>query len=310
MEHLKGCLLFLGTNSLLALIIARIFFSLYRRERTQAITWAWLTFITTFFLPVLGLLGIVFLHQNLKNHTIAFPEKLDKLFKEHLNKDIIPETNGLIPLNVEEIKELEPLSDTLQEEDIELKKGAIDALEGKADRTAVKIMKNSLDNADSDIRYFLVDSLSKLGKSYSDRILNYLKIPENDRYSMENAGKIANACYQYAVSGIESNAISLYYFQLAVDYYSLVYPHCKSGTIAQQYADSLKRIGNYDKASAILEDQVARNGPDTENILNLCDIYFRLGKIDRIRILLDKVPSSVNSREPLNGLIKFWTEAS
>lgn len=304
-------LFFVIFHSSLSILTGYWLFHRFRDDKKRAGVWKWMAIIISFFIPVYGLIGIVSLFVILKRKSGISNAMTHLRFNEHLQKNSINQTEveeSDNSLNWKEVKEIQPIIDTLLDMDVELQKGAIDSLTAKHDPESIKILLDSLEYTVPEVRYFTVEALSKISKHYSDRILHIQQKIAGNPEMKSIVVKLADCYYEYAISNVEDKALSKYYLEQAAAQYSITLKDDNSNiNVLTKYGDTLKRLERYREAIEIFRNVIEHDNKNISVLLNLIDVYFTLGNMDEVKKVARQLKeSSVQVPEFINKAISVW----
>ena len=198
------------------------FYNRFNQEPGQAKLWKWLVTVFSFFIPIYGPLGFAIIYSLRAGKKNNEKESIIVEFEEHL-QHIKMQPNAsdqMVNHDWKEIKEIQPIIEILRGTDQELQKGAIATLAVKGDMHSIKLLKDALGYADPEVRYFVVEALTKISKQYIDKICIGKTALEHDPDSAEKMFKLAACYYDLANCKIEDYALNQVYFEQAAFYFS------------------------------------------------------------------------------------------
>lgn len=275
------------------------FYFQFSIDHKQALVWRWLGFLFSFFMPIYGLFGIFFIYTALKWKTKSKDKASKITFDEHLRKDRITKAadeTTLMNINWQEEKQIQPLADALKAMDVELRKGAVDALAAKGDRESVKMLADSLENTVLEVRYFAVEALAKISKNFGDKIIDAQKKAEAEPDSYENIIELANCYYEYATSNVEDKTLSEYYLrQASKEYENAIRMNQNDVQLLTRYGEILTRLDKFFDALKIFKHVAARDAKNVDAMVHMADIYLKMGKIRDVKKISKQIQTTTTS---------------
>jgi len=283
-----------------------------KENRSQGRTWKWMGFIFSFFMPIFGMIGLLVVYQSLKHLKQSDTKPLNIRFDDHLQKDSSKDTEEIDfsqVLTWKEIKEVQPIVDIFNTQDIELQKGAIDSLAKEKNPESIKILKDVLEYAIPEVRYFIVEALSKISKYFGDKILLAKSELNKNPSSTANITNLADCYYEYAISNVEDDSLSNYYFKEATKYYKQVLELDYNNTpLILKYLEVIKKTGKYQEALEVFNKLKFVDIKDNIYLLfTLMEIYFHLRMINKVKLLAQQIrKSGYQIPENINQVIALW----
>lgn len=277
----------------------------------QARVWRWLGFLFSFFLPVYGLVGIFFIYFALKKKASSKKQSSGRAFDEHLHKNRISAAARDLTLkniNWQEEREIQPLVDALKDMDVELRKGAVDALAAKGDHEAIRMLADSLENTVLEVRYFAVEALAKISKDFGEQIVAAQKKFQENPDSFQAITELANCYYEYATSNVEDETLSEFYLNQALAEYEKALNIKKDDTrVLTRYGEILVRLDKFQEALQTFENVAAHDKNNVDARVHLADIYFKMGKIKKVlKIVRQFKALSDNLPEEIRQAVSVW----
>lgn len=162
--------------------------------------------LLTLFLPAVGLAG-VFLAM-IVSRSVFHRQGLAKEFVQH---SIIPEDEvemeevGDVSTFLREELSTEPLLDILNGSDIELKRGAVNLLRRLGSAEAVRLLRKSLSDPSTEVRYFAHTALARLEADFSKRLERAERAARKG--SFEALCALGRAYRDYALSELPEGSI-------------------------------------------------------------------------------------------------------
>lgn len=291
-------------HTIISLSIGQWLYSRFSVDHEQAQVWRLLGILFSFFMPVYGAIGIFIIYLVLKHKSKTRKRTETDHLDHHMVKDRISakaEDTTLIGIDWQEEKEIQPLVDALSDIDHELRKGAVVALAEKRDPQSIKVLADSLENTVLEVRYYAVEALAKISKSYADRIIELQDKLEKNPASVENIVELANCYFEYATSNVEDENLSEYYLTHARDQLQKALKiKSDDAKLLLKYGDILTRMDKYEDALKVLNKVLTFDQKNIDVLIRLADIHFKMGSIKevkiitkRIRFLYTKIPNEI-----------------
>ncbi len=263
-------------------------------DRQQARVWLWLGILFSFFLPVYGLVGILFIYIAVRHHRYAPATKASH--DDHLRKDRLSAAASnatIMRVDWEEEKLVQPLVDALKGADVDLRKGAVDALAAKNDPEAIRMLANSLENTMLEVRYFAVEALSEISKDFGDRIIEAQQEAEANPQSYEAIAALGGCYYDYAISDVEDKTLSEYYLRQAHnEYHKAVQLAGNDVALLARFAEVLMRLDKFQEALDAYHSAASRDPRNLKAMIGIADAYFQMGKIQEVRRIVRQMKTS------------------
>lgn len=291
-------------HTIISLLIGQWLYSRFSVDHEQAQVWRLLGILFAFFMPVYGAIGIFFIYIALKHKRKTGIKTATEHLDLHMVKDRLTkkaEDTTLMGIDWQEEKEIQPLVDAISDVDHELRKGAVAALAEKRDPKSIKVLADSLENTVLEVRYYAVEALAKISKSYADRIIELQAKLEKYPESLENIVELSNCYYEYAISNVEDENLSEYYLTHASEQIQKALKIKNDDVkLLLQYGDILTRMDKYEDALEVLNKVLTFDKKNMDVLIRLADIHFKMGSIrevktitKQIRFLYAKIPSEI-----------------
>lgn len=290
--------------------------SRFPADRRQARVWKWLGIIFAFFMPVYGLLGIFSIYLLLRRkHESKGSYRPVSTFDEHLRKDRLSAKTMMrtfIDVNWREEKEIQPLVDALKAVDVNLRKGAVDALAEKRNPEAIKLLAESLDNTVLEVRYHAVEALERISKSYGDRIMEAQEMLEETPNAYESIMALGDRYYDYATSAVEDVMLSEYYLYQAFNQYTKAIEIDDSDAeLLVRYGDILNRLGRDEEALKSYRNALGRDEDQrVDALVGLADVCLKMGRIKEVREIAQRLETATSVTPEVLSATAMWRDSS
>ncbi len=305
-------MIFFSLHLSLCVIVSFWLNSQFLADRRQAQVWSSFGFLLGFFLPVLGVLGVVIIFLLLKYSSRSKTNKKNPEFEEHLRFDRLSAARDatIHEINWVDELELQPLVDALKDADVNMRKGAIEALAKRQDRESIRALSDALENTMLTVRYFAVEALGKISKEFGNRILEVQKKLEKSPGSFDIILELADCYYEFATLEVEDASLSRYYLTQAANQYSRAL-EIKSDDlrVMLRLGNILGRLGEKEKAVSLLKSITDRDAHHVDAQLELAEVYLKQGKIHEVRNisrLLNQYPERLT--EEAHAAVQFWMQ--
>jgi len=278
----------------------------------QAQIWKWLGIIFCFFLPFYGLVGILFLYFTIlrktrtQSVTVSASPSADHLRRETIQNSSLE--GSMVDIDWQDERIVQPLVDALKGEDVEIRKGAIDALAAKKDPEAIKALADSLENTALEVRYFAVEALGKISKDFSDRIIEAQTAVEQNPGIYRYVVELGTCYYEYGVSAVEDKTLSEFYLRQAFNEYGKAFELNQTDMgLLIGYAEVLTRLDEFEKAFEIY--QLAANGEKDkiDAMVGMADVCFKMGNLKEVKKIAKQLKTSTeNMPEQVQQAVSTW----
>lgn len=270
------------------------------------------TGLMTFFLPVMGVVGM-FLTINLTKLLIT-SKGLAHDFDQHaMHLSGVEEVaiNRTMDDMLREELSTQPIVDILLGDDDDLKRGAIMLLKRMKSPRAIQLLKDSLSDASTEVRFFAHTALTQLEEDAVGRLEKAEELASSGGSKAIRA--FADACRDYAQSGLPEDSMRRYYLEEARKHYQHYsskekqdhYIHHEIGLINLE-------LGDYNAALDIYT--VALDYPDTLILgrLGRCRVFFEQRnwvQLSReMSIMRAHTPEKDDSDDFSRALYVFWAQ--
>ncbi|MBN2093315.1 HEAT repeat domain-containing protein [candidate division KSB1 bacterium] len=308
----SNLIIFFSLHLSLCIIVAFWLNSQFLADRRQAQVWSSFGFLLCFFLPIFGVLGVIIVFLLLKYSSRYKTTKKPSEFDEHLRFDRLTAARDatINEINWVDELELQPLVDALKDADVNMRKGAIEALAKRQDRESIRALSDALENTMLTVRYFAVEALGKISKEFGNRILEVQKKLEKSPDSFNIILELANCYYEFATSEVEDVSLSRYYLTQAANQYSRAL-EIKSNDlqVKLRLGNIFARLGEMEKALSLLTAITDKDAQNIDAQLGLAEVYLKQGKIREVRNiskLLSRHPERLT--DEARAAIQFWIQ--
>lgn len=308
----SNLIIFFSLHLSLSIIVAFWLNSQFLADRRQAQVWSSFGFLLCFFLPIFGILGVTIIFLLLKYSRRAKNSRQSPEFDEHLRFDRLTAARDatIHEINWVDELELQPLVDALKDSDVNMRKGAIEALAKRQDRESIRALSDALENTMLTVRYFAVEALGKISKEFGNRILEVQKKLEKSADSFDIVLELADCYYEFATSEVEDANLSRYYLTQAANQYSNALKLKPNDLrVMLQLGNIFTRLGEKEKALSLLKAITERDSQNIEAQLGLAEVYLKQGRIREVRKIskiLNRHPDRLS--EEARAAVQFWIQ--
>jgi tetratricopeptide (TPR) repeat protein len=265
----------------------------------------------SFFMPVIGLIGIsitlfislIFMHK----HGLA-EDYRQKSYEGHgLDVELPTDVTEFLYDEVD----VHPIADVLAGEDLGMKRGAINLLRRIGSAEAVKLLRKSISDENTEIRFYAHTALTRLEEDYAESI-------EKSRFRAERYdsapahAEMAKTYRNYARSGLPERNMRSGIMEQACDHWKIaVEKDPENFEYKLLFAEVLCEIGHYGEALDIYSYTIDFPEYELESRLGLCRAYFETGEYPLLFNELRKMNSkpTPESSDPFKlGLYNFWKD--
>jgi hypothetical protein len=205
---------------------------------------------------------------------------------------------------------VEPIREILKGSDAGLKRGAISFLGSMHSPLCVELLKESLSDANSEVRFYAHAAMTKIDDAFSQEIkAAEAALDENDCSSFTALGI---ACIRYADSGLVEEVMRAQFLEKAVSAISHAAALSPDDSTLRVHLGSLYlEMGEYAKAQECFES-VAEDLPGfVDASLGLCKIYYDLRDFDSLYLLRRRLSlADCADCDPAKRITyKFWSHS-
>lgn len=286
----------------------------YQPERIPGAGWyiPKLTGLIALFLPVIGITGMMLTVSLTKlffrSHGLAhgFEHEALKLTKD---EEVVIQ-RSMDDMLREELA-TQPIVDILLGDDEDLKRGAIMLLKRMKSARAIKLLKESLSDTSTEVRFFAHTALSQLEESAMQRLekAEELSSSGNSRAIRD----YATTCRDYAHSGLPETSMKTYYLEEARKLF-LKYLEQEKQDHATYIEIGKISMELQEHAAALNAFDTALNFPETfiEARLGRCWVFYEqrdwLQLTNEMRSMRTRMPDSEESDDFNRALYAFWAQ--
>ncbi len=271
-----------------------------------------LTGLIALFLPVIGITGMMLTVSLTKlffrSHGLAhgFEHEALKLTKD---EEVVIQ-RSMDDMLREELA-TQPIVDILLGDDEDLKRGAIMLLKRMKSARAIKLLKESLSDTSTEVRFFAHTALSQLEESAMQRLekAEELSSSGNSRAIRD----YATTCRDYAHSGLPETSMKTYYLEEARKLF-LKYLEQEKQDHATYIEIGKISMELQEHAAALNAFDTALNFPETfiEARLGRCWVFYEqrdwLQLTNEMRSMRTRMPDSEESDDFNRALYAFWAQ--
>lgn len=284
----------------------------FAMNHKQAQIWRWLGILFCFFLPLYGLVGILFLYfairRKTKNQsaTVSVAPSADHLRRKTIQTSSLE--GSMVDIDWQDERIVQPLIDALKGEDVEIRKGAVNALAAKKDPAAIKALADSLENTALEVRYFAVEALGKISKDFSDRIIDAQTAVEQNPGVYSYIVDLATCYYEYAVSAVEDKTLSEFYLRQAFNEYGKAFELNQTDMgLLIRYAEVLTRLDEFKKALELYQLAASGGNDKIDAMVGMADVCFKMGNLKEVKKIAKQLKASTEKMpEQVQQAVSIW----
>lgn len=273
--------------------------------------WLITTVILCFIFPVIGFISSCLLFVAISKHLWKRSDAYDD-YEKYITYDYKPEKKHVDEDRIVEAVSAElmvqPLVDIMMEDDVKLRRGAVNVMKRLPKKDAVRLLKQSLSDKSVEIRFYAAVGLSEIESEINSNIEMAKKEIERVPDSINAYITLANSYSEYFECGILDDVTARYYLDLAIEGY---YKICQMGG---GNINILNSLGNLESKRGRISEAIAKFEKvceiDPDNIyanVGIIELLYASGRVDeaakRARKIIAKMPET---KGPMRELVKFW----
>ncbi|MBF0243678.1 MAG: HEAT repeat domain-containing protein [Planctomycetes bacterium] len=214
--------------------------------------------------------------------------------------------------SLQERVNVEPIVDTIRSDaPPDRKRRAIEALTDLETPHAVSLLKECLDDANSEVRFYASSGLSRIEERMNRDIICYKKKVEAGDVTLENLFRLGRAYYEVVNMGIQDRKSLKYYLDQSLLHLSRASDHPD----AQQevHINLEKALTLAGRTDEVLQLHSRHFGGEQTNIhhtLYLAENHFNEGRFSDCRKIILHAPSNQNPHWFLEDIRQLWTKNS
>lgn len=271
---------------------------------------AWRTgFFVVFMLPIFGvILGAILIARPPRVAMVLEDEFLSPMEyrKQQAEAQLAAEAAlGHVEADVEIV------ADALKDEDKAKRLGAVEALREIADKKAVELLGQSLNNTIFEVRFHAVEALAGINQQFSKRIgkanLEIERDPTPERHLT-----LGEVYYEYASLEMEEDSIQQHLYRKASHAYKIFLDANPQRTdILFKAAICLENLGELPQALSAYKAVLAANPRDLDANVGIARLHYGAGNFQQLRetcrMILDMKLEKVPERE-VAEVLTMWAE--
>ncbi|ACS80739.1 hypothetical protein Desal_2685 [Maridesulfovibrio salexigens DSM 2638] len=265
----------------------------------------------TFFMPLIGLAGITLtlLMSRVFMKSYGLAEEYKEKAYEGGGVDVDLPTD-ISEFLYDEI-DVHPIADILTGDDMEMKRGAVNLLRHIGSAEAVKLLRKSLSDESSEVRFYAHTALTRLEEDYAEAV-EKARFRADKYDSAQSHAELASVYRNYARSGLPEVNMQERSMGLACEHWRKAVEKDQESTdylmrLAEAYVESRK----FSEALHIYRETMKTPKLEMESRLGICRTFFEMGnfialfeEVEQLRVLPE-----LESPDPFKALIyNFWRE--
>lgn len=294
-----------------ALVSYGIYFASQKSRFLSPKNWFLASLALSIFLPPAGpflMVGIYVLAS--RSHW----EKTDiyEEYEKYIAHDFKPEEKHMpsdkLLEEIGERLEVSPLVDVINQDDVKLRRGAVQVMNKLPKKDAVRLLKLAAQDANVEIRFAASSELSEMEAEMNDNIGMALRDVEAAPNSVDARLALANAYADYYDSGILDASTAEYYRSQAFEEYTRVLELGGDNIHVLNYLGNLEiQRKNYDDALKHFKRVVEIEPSDIFANVGVIQVYYERGDIKQV---VERASNLVNRMTetlgPMREIITFW----
>ncbi|WP_320005759.1 HEAT repeat domain-containing protein [Maridesulfovibrio sp.] len=265
------------------------------------------------FLPVIGLVGVsvTLFSARIIMKSYGLAEDYKEKAYEGSGTDID------LPTDISEFLydevDVHPIADILSGDDMEMKRGAVNLLRRIGSAEAVSLLRKSLSDESSEVRFYAHTALTRLEEDYADA-LDKAKFRAERYDSAQSHAELASTYRNYARSGLPEVNMQEQSMASACEHWRIaVFKDQENKDYLMRLAESCTENREFNEALHIYRNNL--NDPDLEmeSRLGLCRIFFEIGNFIALFNEVEQLRSrpELKSADPFKTLIyNFWIKSN
>ncbi len=208
---------------------------------------------------------------------------------------------------LERLGKVAPLVDIIKAGDPELKRGAIFSLAKLRPQAAVKILRESLKDIDSESQFFVAGQLSRIEKALSDRIIRTRRRLELNPGDVEIKVELICAGKDYIQSGLLDPSVEQYFLRQSSALADEVLAKTPSRVdVLQHLADLRLKARDIDRSVLAYARLVELDHANTDAWVGLAHCYYEKRDLLRLGVVLEELKSRGELPTTLHDVLAFW----
>lgn len=323
-ETIAGLLLAFAFHLGAACVVSYGFWGPWNFKHPEEKNWAVLGFVMVLAVPVYGLLGYTgayaAIHWRRKLEIAKQGDVMDA-FEQHIAYEpVVESTIKAIPDAVTEgdVGETDaarkarvaPLIDVIKAGDPDLRRGAIFSVSRLARPTAVKILRESLQNVDPESQFYVAGQLSRIEKELSDQIIRTRRRLELDPDNTELRVQLARYGKEYVESGLLERSVERYFVSQSIDLAEeVLQTDSRRLDVLLDLGDLRRHQGDSEAAVDAYRRVVELDPENTTAKVGLAHAYFELRRLSDLTSVIGDLRAAGDTPKSLEGVIAFWEGA-
>ena len=200
-----------------------------------------------------------------------------------------------------------PLIDIIKSGDTAMKRGAIFSAARLERKVAVKILRESLHDADRETQFYAAGQLSRIEKELSDRIIHSRRRLELEPRNLELKLRLARYYKEYVESGLLDSSVERYFVAQAERLVrEVLEAEPGRSDVFLDLAEVQRRQGNTVAAIASYRQATELEPGLVPALVGLCHAYFEVRDLGNLGRTLDELKERGESPTDLEPVMAFW----
>jgi len=218
--------------------------------------------------------------------------------------------NGLI--DVQEYSRclvaVEPLVDTLRDADAQIRKGATFELKRRADRHAVKLLEEALQDENEEVRLFAAEALEKLDSMYNEAINAVIELIKAGATRRQHF-LLGRIYFEYAFKGMYDAGMQEIYYEKAIAEFVKALDISGEDPPEERLilfvGACAHELGRFDEALENFARVRSLVGDGADVLMRLCAVHFALHDYQRVGVLCRRVLDEYGDDE-YGEVLRLW----
>ena len=264
-----------------------------------------------FFMPLIGLVGmtvtLLVARAFMKSHGLAEDYKEKAYEAIGVDVDLPSDITGFLYDEVD----VHPIADILSGDDMEMKRGAVNLLRRVGSAEAVSLLRKSLSDESSEVRFYAHTALTRLEEDYADAI-DKARFRAEKYDSAQSHAELASIYRNYSRSGLPEVNMQERSMASACDHWhEAVTRDQENKDYLMRLAESYVESRRYKECLHIYRKTLKDPELELESRLGLCRTFFDMGNFISLfqEVAQLRARPELKSTDPYKTLIyNFWVE--
>jgi len=209
--------------------------------------------------------------------------------------------------SIRETVNVEPIVETLRSHaGPDLKRGAIETLTQIANPQAVALLKESLTDPNSEVRFYASSGLSRIEEKLNQQILKHKNhLQRSPKPSFGDQLRLGKAYYEFVFLAMQDEASLQYYIQQASHHFEKAHEMDPSEpSILKSLEKVYTRSSNFKALESLREKQKELNSPNDP--MYLAESHFKSGQLFAAKEVLGKMDSTNQRFHTVKDVQELW----